>query len=560
MATLQPRAEDSAQRSQRAPSRRFIAGGVICIAVMLALVSTNATANERCLIPTPEDSDSYPAYKVTVEWIERCLSVGANLEAKTDRYVGGLKEATALHLAARLHPDRAIVEYLVRAGADVHARTADGRTPLHLAVNRAPSDPEMLRFLLDAGVNVNARDNYGNTPLMNAASRDDAARLLRLLLDAGANVHARNDSRSTALHRAAHSSGPEAIRTLLEAGSLANVRNGNGATPLGFAARFNEPQVVDLLLDHGAGPSMPDKEGRFAWDHARLRMAFTGTTTLKRLRPSDVSGGCDLFEPHTIATITVAGLRTCLSNGHDAKRTDPLRRSALHHAAIWNENGAVIETLINAGADPGAKSRSGRTPLHYAAIWNPNTEVLRRLLAHGAPRDATDLKGRTALDYAALRNINPEVAEILLRAGADPQKGYSAQPDLVKWDRDREVAHSHHRAYLEDLIIPVRKHICQLAKKNDFGNLKEFLENVGTRYFGKEITFKEAYPYIYCREMLVGDLDLIRIAVERPHLHKFGLDIFFHFTEMVSERSYLEKILSCKRELGYGCLDIFEHF
>ncbi len=577
MATLQPCSEGTAPRRRKRTLRRhFIAGGFISIAVMFALVSTNARANERCLVDTGpergwsfsghyaghyEERPMYPARKVTVKRLERCLSVGANLEARTDRY-DGLNEATALHLAAYLDPDRSIVEHLVRAGADVHARTAKGQTPLHLVSRRA--DPEVVRLLLDAGANVNARDDHGDTALIYAAPRDDAA-LLRILLDAGANVHARNNSGWTALHSAAFSSGPGAIRTLLEAGAVVKVRSDDGTTPLGSAAIHNEPQAVELLLDHGADPSIPDKEGRFAWDYARLRTAFTGTTTLERLRPSDLGRGCDLFEPHTIATIRTARLRSCLSQGHDVKRTDPLGRSALHHAAIWTEDDAVIETLLKAGADPRAESSSGRTPLHYAAIWNPNTGIVRRLLAQGAPRDTTDYGSMTALDYATLRNTNPEVAKVLLRAGADPQKGFlgiyapGEQPDLAQWNRDREVAHFHHRAYLEDVVILLRKRVCQIAGENDFHRIRKILKNTGKRYIGEEITIEEAYPYIYCNEPMARNIDLIRVAAEQPWVDIFLAELVWYFTGNVSDKTMFAKLLMCKRDFGDGCLNVFEH-
>ena len=54
-----------------------------------------------------------------------------------------------------------------------------------------------------------------------------------------------------------------------------------------------------------------------------------------------------------------------------------------------NENPAVIETLLKAGADPGMRGMPGvdkDTPLHWAAWSNENPAVTETLLKAGADR------------------------------------------------------------------------------------------------------------------------------------------------------------------------------
>ncbi len=64
-------------------------------------------------------------------------------------------------------------------GADVHAKTRDGRTPLFAAV--AKGHKEMVQFLLEKGADPNAKTNSGITPLEEASKqgRVDLVRLLK---------------------------------------------------------------------------------------------------------------------------------------------------------------------------------------------------------------------------------------------------------------------------------------------------------------------------------------------------------------------------------------------
>ena len=59
--------------------------------------------------------------------------------------------------------DAAAATALIKEGADVRARKADGTTALHWAAHHG--ELELVKRLIKAGADVNARNDYGSTPL-----------------------------------------------------------------------------------------------------------------------------------------------------------------------------------------------------------------------------------------------------------------------------------------------------------------------------------------------------------------------------------------------------------
>ena len=98
------------------------------------------------------------------------------------------------------------------------------------------------------------------------------------------------------------------------------------------------------------------------------------------------------------------------------------------HAAAAGYRDALAGTLLDLGADPGARNRRGAQPLHYAAAgapasprWNPDAQAatLEVLLRAGADPNALNRNGVTAL-HVAVRTRCAAAVRVLLAHGADP--------------------------------------------------------------------------------------------------------------------------------------------
>ena len=225
----------------------------------------------------------------TEEGAEMLLEFGANVNAIVNH--NGLP---LLSWAVREDNCRA-VHFLLKHGADVHARDASlGFTPLHFVKWRAWPE-KIVQALLDGKANVNAGCKIGTPPLLYAvwnnssvrvldllvkhgadltlenpaaeAARDGKLEMLEYLLDAKANVEARSQYSKSALHLAVYNNHTEVLLKLLERGVGINVQNYSpsndycGGTPLMTAAARGNCAMVHTLLAQGADLFVPDRHG-----------------------------------------------------------------------------------------------------------------------------------------------------------------------------------------------------------------------------------------------------------------------------------------------------------
>ena len=188
--------------------------------------------------------------------IELLLDYGFNIDA-----VDAYGETPLLHACSMtILRSGVVVDYLLRRGADVTARSTDGNTALHRAVR--PNVPDAVESLIAAGSDLEARNNSGATPLIGFPNSGVGPRhlvVLKILLDAGADVNARDKCGRNVLHMLGTAFMVEGCKIkfaseLLERGVDINARDQDGVTPLGRLAQMNfrPADLVAFLVAHGA--------------------------------------------------------------------------------------------------------------------------------------------------------------------------------------------------------------------------------------------------------------------------------------------------------------------
>lgn len=229
-----------------------------------------------------------------------------------------------------------LLTYLKSLGLDPANVTKEGQSALHNLAGRA-KDTAIFDFFLSAGLDANTVNGEGDSPLLLAASRGNK----------------------------------DVVSYWLAKSKDVDAKNEKGQTPLSLAvAGNNKLEVLDLLVDKGASTEWKDKHGN----------------NLSYLLTNSFRGGLKAYQEK---------LEFLNANGVSSKE------QALLHIAIEKGEFDLLKYLLESGQDINQTNADGYTPLHFAAMNSKDTAMLQFLVDNGADMNKKTEFEESAHDLAA---------------------------------------------------------------------------------------------------------------------------------------------------------------
>lgn len=358
----------------------------------------------------------------------------------------------ALHHAT-WNGNASMVELLLQHGADIHLKDYLGCTPLQTACHSNHLD--VVRVLLSRGASV-------DETTLHAASQGGSSAVLELLLFHGPNAEFNPwlDYGTAALSAAVEIQSIDLVTALLQAGAYPDPMSLHGAV----RKHWGSAQIVKCLLDAGASvdaancnavncdcsPSYPNTPLQMAVAQRDLGLVNlllqygADISHVKGVRP------WNYFQDSEEQSIWHEIVLTLLNHGADINGHDSVKGgSTFLRDAVEYENPAVMELLLDRGADPTERTDSDTPVLYLSFVLVCNQlatmKFLNAFISHGAhvngyaPISVDDLmliveydylyqffscaKGTylhvTPLQLAAFCSLNDAAVSLLLQKGAD---------------------------------------------------------------------------------------------------------------------------------------------
>ena len=161
-----------------------------------------------------------------------------------------------------------LIDELLHRGANIHAKRADGATPIHLAIhgdywfraNRDLSQQAMRNQWFLVGYLIARGAEYD---IWTAAAVGDSDHVASLLQEDATLANMKNSVDRRPLSYAASNGHRETVKLLLKSGADPNAeeRDASRGSALWNAIAGNYEESVKLLLDHGADPNSTVEAG-----------------------------------------------------------------------------------------------------------------------------------------------------------------------------------------------------------------------------------------------------------------------------------------------------------
>ena len=255
-------------------------------------------------------------------------------------------------------------------------------------------------------------DENGNTRLHIACLEDPDS--VCALLDLSADPCVRNNAGDTPLHCVRTA---PLVDVMVHGGADISARNIDGCTPLHVAVKRGNVDVARALLVAGSDPSLRDNRGTSVLDHACLRQNEAMVHALLSVERVDVTSA----DKNGITALHLvegkALVDALVDAGADVNAKDNGGRTALHF--VCSKSNITVCALLHRKAEVNMVDDKMQTPLHRVSRGGDRPALVKFLLSKGANVHAQRYDGKTPL-HLAVQWGRVATAKVFMDAGADP--------------------------------------------------------------------------------------------------------------------------------------------
>ena len=306
-----------------------------------------------------------------------------------------------------------IAKQLIAAGADIEAQRPDGTTVLMAAASA--NDYEFVRLALEYGADRDAQRSNGHTAADVALNSRAPLILLDLL---SRSEEERLDLHGRRLGATVQFGSLRNLQSLIDQGIDLNLLGENDRSALEIAGRSDDRAVFQMLLDNGANPDV------LVLDGSALQFANIYISAAHLRRQRELDEGADASIP--LIASALLGRKANLVELLLQAGADPNARSTtggdttLHLAHLNHLSvGLLTNVMLDGGADPTLANDAGFTPMTLAARRR-SIDMIPYLVKRGFDVNAADREGRTALSESLQHGVSFRDKERLIELGAVP--------------------------------------------------------------------------------------------------------------------------------------------
>lgn len=339
---------------------------------------------------------------------------------------------TALHLAVE-KGFKPVVDLLIRkSGVSVNSKGRNNMTPLHYAA--IGGHEGVVELLLKNTAEVNVADKAGWMTLHLAALKGIEV-VVQLLLNNGAEIDVTEHKVGwTPLHLAAIGGHKVVVELLLKDKPKVNPVDKIGWTPSLLAAELKQENLFSLLSVADTSHVVP--EGEVRWTRFHVAAVNRPETVVEQLLQIGVNvylgelGENDEDTNEALDDISITlpmALNYAAYNGYEVAVRLLVKKVVVDmridmdetslRLAVMKGQGAIVQLLLEAGANTEMKDSQGQTPVWWAIRFEQQG-ISQLLLDKGANIEAKDNEGRTLLYWAAQFG-HQAIVQLLLEKGVN---------------------------------------------------------------------------------------------------------------------------------------------